>query len=48
MRQPIYIYIYIDNTSAPNKIINSTGNRITMTLYNPILLDKDKNYEMGL
>ena len=44
MRQPIYF----DNTSAPNKIINSTGNRITMTLSNPILLDKDKNYEIGL
>ena len=44
MRQPIYF----DNTSAPNKIINSTGNRITMTLSNPILLDKYKNYEIGL
>ena len=46
MRQPIYIYI--DNTSAPNKIINSTGNKITMTLYSPILLDKYINYEIGL
>ena len=44
MRQPIYI----DNTSAPNKIINSTGNKISMTLSNPILLDKVKNYEIGL
>ena len=41
-------YIYIDNTSAPNKIINSTGNRIILTLSNPTLLDKDKNYEIGL
>ena len=50
MRQPIYIYIYIyiDNTSAINKINYSTGNKITMTLSNPILLDKDNNYEKGL
>ena len=45
MRQPIYIYI--DNTSAPNKILNSTGNETTMTLPNPILLDKNKNCEIG-
>ena len=40
--------IYIDNTLASNKIINSTGIKITMTLYNPILLDKNKNYEIWL
>ena len=38
MKQPIYI----DNTTAQKKIINSTGNQIIMTLPSAINLDKNK------
>ena len=44
MKQPIYI----DNTTAQNKIINSTGNQIIMTLPSAINLDRNKTYEIGL
>ena len=37
MKQPIYI----DNTTAQNKIINSTGNQIIMTL--PLAINLDRN-----
>ena len=44
MKQPIYI----DNSTASNKIINSTGNKITITLSSPIILDQNKKYEICL
>ena len=44
MKQPIYI----DNTTAQNKIINSTGNQIIMILFSAINLDRNKTYEIGL
>ena len=44
MKQPIYI----DNTTSQNKIINSTGNQIIMTLPSAINLDRNKTYEIGL
>ena len=44
MKQPIYI----DNTTAQNKIINSTGNQIIMTLPSAINLDRNKTHEIGL
>ena len=43
MKQPIYI----DNTTAQNKIINSTGNQIIMILFSAINLDRNKTYEIG-
>ena len=44
MKQPIYI----DNSTAQNKIINSTGNQIIMTLPSAINLDRNKTCEIGL
>ena len=44
MQQPIYI----DNTTAQNKIINSTRNQIFMTLPSAINLGRNKTYEIGL
>ena len=44
MKQPIYI----DNTTAQNKINISTGNQINVTSHSAINLDRNKTYEIGL
>ena len=44
MKQPIYI----DNSTAQNKIINSTGNQVFMTLPSSIILDRNKTDEISL
>ena len=42
------INLFISNSPAPNKIINSTGNKVTINLQTPIELATDKTYEARL
>ena len=40
--------IYINNTPQNGKIVNSTGNKLQITLANPIMLNSDKKYQVRL
>ena len=42
------INLFISNSPAQNKIINSTGNKVTINLQSPIELASDKTYEARL
>ena len=40
--------LFINNSTSttPNKIVNKTGNEVSITLNNPIFLDNTKQYQL--